>query len=61
VEAGALAREYQNALECHRDALAAKSLAESRFIRAERRLAGARKALVRAGIDVESLEKTEEK
>lgn len=59
VEAGALAREYQNALACHQDAAKAYRIAGTRLGNATRRLAGARKACTEAGIDVASLQQPE--
>lgn len=57
--AGVLAREYLNALACQLDAAKAKALADTRLARANRRFAGARKALVAAGIEPETLQAPE--
>ncbi len=61
LEAGALAREYQSALACHLDAFKAKRLADQRLTTAVRRLAGARRACLFAGLDIASLENDKEK
>jgi len=56
LQAGVLAREYQNALACHLDAARAKVLSDTRLAKAKRRLDGARKALVAAGIEPDTLQ-----
>jgi hypothetical protein len=58
VQTAVIVREYELALACYTDAVKSKALAIRREGVARRRLAGARRACVQAGVDVASLEES---